>query len=56
MREYWVTLVGWLVVEHSARGSWVGSSFTSSSVEDGGFDRLDELGLITLALCDPSVM
>jgi len=56
MGEYWVTLVGWLVAEHPARGSLVGSSLTSSSVEDGGFNHLDELGLMTLALRDPSVM
>jgi len=56
MGEYWVTLVGWLVAEHPAKGLLVESSLTSSSVEDGDFDLLDELGLITLALCDPSVM
>jgi len=44
------------LVEHPARGSLVGSSLTSSSVEDSGFDRLDELGLMTLALRDPSVV
>jgi len=44
------------VVKHPASGSLVGSSLTSSSVEDGGLDRLDELGLMTLALRDPSMM
>jgi len=56
MGGYWVTLVGWLVAEHAAKGLLVGSLLTSLSVEDGGFDRLDELGLIILALRDPSVM
>jgi len=44
------------LVEHPAKGSLVGTSLTSSSVEDGGLDCLNELGLKTLALRDPSVV
>jgi len=54
--EYWVTLIVWLLEERPAKRSLVGSSLTSSSIEDGDFDRLDELGLLTLVFRDPSVM
>jgi len=56
MGEYWVTLVGWLVVKHPVSGSLEGSSVASSSVEESGLVRLDELGVMTLALRDARVM
>jgi len=45
------------VVEQPVRGSLVGSTVATSSVdEDGSFFRLNKLDGVTLALRDPRVM
>jgi len=44
MGEYWVTVVGWFVLEYPASSSLVGLSVASSSEDESGLARLDELG------------